>query len=137
MCAQLGHSFIPDAVSDLVPFLFDNIPARHLQNHNHCPAMHLTQQTHTTKKARSEQNHCTQSQEHNCRVFIILSRSVCSCEKHNLDNKDVIMLPKPADRRAAPATANLFHMAQSLFLLSSAARFIKHYTAACQLEGTD
>ena len=41
-----------------------------------------------------------------------------AAEKHNLDNKDVIMLQKPADRRAAPLTANLFHVAQSLFLSS-------------------
>lgn len=28
------------------------------------------------------------------------------------------MLKKPADRRAAPLTDNLFHVAQSLFLIS-------------------
>lgn len=28
------------------------------------------------------------------------------------------MLQKPADGRAAPLTANLFHVAQSLFLIS-------------------
>lgn len=44
------------------------------------------------------------------------------------------MLQKPADRRAAPVTANLFHVAQSLFLLSSAGRFINHYITVCQLE---
>lgn len=38
--------------------------------------------------------------------------------KHNLDEKDDITLQKPAGRRATPLSANLFHVARSLSLIS-------------------
>lgn len=63
----------------------------------------------------------------------VLYHSICSaytCEKHNLMNKDVIMLQKPADSRAAPLTSNLFYVAQSLFFIS----LLQDFTEYSELE---